>query len=90
MVFTEAQEKAIVFTPMATGSLSFIASGALIIMILFFSKVKLSAVCRRVIFGLCVYDIFFSLGHALGTYPVPVGQGLYSASGNIASCDFQG
>jgi hypothetical protein len=79
-MYTAAQTKAIVFIPVGTGCISFIASGALIVMILFFSKIKLSAACRRIVFGLCVYNIFLSLSSAASTAPVPVNQGLYGAS----------
>jgi|AntRauTorckE5430_2_1112549.scaffolds.fasta_scaffold00042_9 hypothetical protein len=89
-MYTTAQINAIVFIPIGTGFVSFVASGALIVMILFFSRIKLSAACRRIIFGLCVYDIFLSLSSTVSTAPIPVNQGLYGASGNIATCDAQG
>jgi len=90
MSYTSAQIMAIVFIPVGTGSISFVASASLIVTIIFFSRIKLSAACRRIIFGLCIYDILLSLSSAASTAPVPVNQGLYGASGNVATCDIQG
>ena len=89
MSYTEAQIKAIVVTPMCSGVTSFVASGTLIFMILR-SDLKLTVPSRRIFFGLCVYDCFQSLSAAFNTLPVPKGQGLPGAMGNIGSCDAQG
>ena len=89
-MFSPTEMKALVFVPMATGSLSFFGSSSMIVMILWFSRIKLSAVARRILLGLCVYDVFQSLASLATTFPVPPGQGLFGASGNVGTCDAQG
>lgn len=89
MRFTEAQTKALVIVPMMSGAVSLLGSGILIIMILV-SELKLGAPCRRIFFGLCVFDCVYSLGNAMSSLPVPKTEGIWGASGNLHSCEAQG
>jgi len=75
---------------MATGSLSFVGSSGLIIMILWFSRIKITAAVRRILLGLCAYDVIQSLASVATTFPIPEGQGFYGASGTVGTCDVQG
>jgi len=88
-MYTEAQLKVMVATPICSGLTSFAASGTLIIMILR-SELKLTVPARRIFFGLCVYDCLQSFSAAFATAPIPKGQGLWGAIGNVVSCDVQG
>jgi len=91
-MYNAAQIKALVFVPMATGSLSFVGSSGMIVMILWFSRIKLSAVARRILLGLCIFDVFQSLASLATTFPVPAGHGLFGSysSGTVGTCDVQG
>ena len=64
-MYSPNQEKALVFVPIATG-LSFFGSSGLIVMILWFSRIKLSAVARRILLGLCDQE---PLSQGLGLLP---------------------
>ncbi len=88
-MYSNAQLKAIIITPMVTGLLSAVASGMLVTTILK-SETKLSIPSRRILFGLCLYGFFLSFGCALSSLPIPKGQGLWGAMGNVQFCDFQG
>jgi len=87
--FTEAQSKSLVIVPVFSGLTSLLASGTLAVMILR-SELKLTVPWRRIFFGLCVYDCFQSLANAFSTLPIPKGQGMWGAIGNISSCEVQG
>jgi len=89
-MYSPTQIKALVFVPVATGSLSFFGSSGLIVMILWFSRIKLSAVARRILLGLCVYDVFQAFASLTTSFPVPPGQGVFGASGSVGTCDAQG
>ena len=89
-MYASAQINAVMYVPVGTGSMSFMASGALIVMILFFSRIKLSVACRRIVFGLCVYDVFFSLANAVASFAIPANQGFIKTSGTVGTCDVQG
>ncbi len=89
MKFTDAERKALVVAPMITGIVSTIASMTLIITILN-SAQKLQVPSRRILFGMCIYDVFYSIACALSTFPVPREVGIWGALGNITSCNFQG
>jgi hypothetical protein len=88
MSYTDAQFKIIVVAPMVTGSISFIASLTIIIMI-FRSTVKLSTIYRRIILGTSVFDLLQSLSQVLSTIAMEKGA-VWSAIGNHASCQFKG
>lgn len=88
--YSPTQIKAIVLAPMVSGSLSFIGSSGLLVMILWFSRIKLYAVVRRILFGMCVYDIFQSLASLASSFPVPPDRGVFGASGTVGTCDAQG
>ena len=59
-------------------------------MIVWFSRIKLTAAVRRILFGLCVYDVFQSLASIATIFPVPEGQGFIATSGTVGTCDVQG
>ena len=86
--FTRAQEISLAITPMATGTLSLLGSSIIVASILR-SSVKLRTVYRRIIFGICVFDIVSSLGNALSTVLMPVETGIWGAVGNDATCGLQ-
>ncbi len=88
-MYSPSQIKAILITPMLSGSVSAIASGTLITAILQ-SETKLSAPSKRILFGLCIHDCIMSIASALSSLPVPRELGLWGAMGNVHSCDFQG
>ncbi len=88
MTLAKAQLKSIVITPMLTGSISSVASLAIIISILR-SEVKLSNSYRRLVFGISVYDLIQSIGQAFSSVLMPSGT-FWLASGNDVSCKFQG
>jgi len=56
------------------------------------SHVGLSTPFHRLLFGLCFFDIISSIGNALSTSlsPKEVSYYVWNASGNMASCNFQG
>jgi len=89
MSYTEAELMFIVGTPTLSGLASFLGSVTLIITILR-SELKLTVPVRRIFFGVCIYNCFQSAAHAFSTFPIPKGQGLWGAIGNIGSCDAQG
>mmetsp|Transcript_11296 Transcript_11296/g.14165 ORF Transcript_11296/g.14165 Transcript_11296/m.14165 type:complete len:424 (+) Transcript_11296:204-1475(+) len=88
MEFNKAQVIALVLAPMVTGSVSFVASLTLIIMIRR-STVKLSTIYRRLIFGLIVSNLIFSIGQLTSSFPAHNGT-IWGAIGNDVSCDIQG
>jgi len=70
------------------GMLSLVGSSLLIFTILR-SKKKLSIPYRRIIFGICVFDVFQSLGSTTSTFLSP--KELHRLSiGNTTTCDIQG
>ncbi|GFH61821.1 hypothetical protein CTEN210_18297 [Chaetoceros tenuissimus] len=71
------------------GTLSFCASLGLIISILFYSKLKLTRVVRRILFGFCIYDCIYSVCAALSVAMLPKETSDY-ALGTLTSCDIQG
>ena len=88
-MYTINQQKALIFSPIITGVLSFISSGVLMISILRNKAGLLRKAVQRIIFGFCVYDIIMSFASSLTTFVAPKGQGLY-AVGTSATCDMQG
>lgn len=84
MTWTEAQQRAIFIAPIISGIISFIASLAIIVMILR-SKIKLSKPFRRIIFGMSVYDVIQSSTSSLSSITNPSGTA-YGAIGNDATC----
>lgn len=78
----------LMITPMITGSISFVSSLTIIVMILK-SNLKLTTVYRRLIFGISVFDLIQSLSQALSSVPMPAGSWV-GAMGNDVTCDLQG
>lgn len=88
-MYSPAQVKAIVIIPAVTGTLSAVASGSLIVMVLR-SQTGLKVPLRRIFFGLCIYDIIYSLANALSSLPIPKEDAwIWGATGNVQSCLFQ-
>jgi hypothetical protein len=88
MSLNKTQMKAFVVAPMVTGSMSFIASLTIIIMILR-SNVKLSTIYRRIIFGISVFDLLQSLSQIFSTVAMEQESGMWAAIGNTTSCEFK-
>lgn len=74
--------------PMMSGLVSFVASSTIIIMILR-STTKLTKAYRRIIFGMCIYDVLLSVCHLMSVFPCPRGTRLGSI-GNLRTCEVQG
>ena len=72
------------------GILSLVGSSLLIFTILR-SKKKLSVPYRRIIFGICVLDVFQSLGSTSSIFLSPKELHIHRLSiGNVTTCDIQG
>ena len=89
-MYSESQIKAIILTAIPTGFLSFLGSSIIIFLMLTKSELKLSVPSRRIFFGLCVYDCIYSVSTMFASFPIPRGQGLWGAVGNIETCEAQG
>lgn len=74
-----------------TGSISFIASSTVIYHILRSHK-GLSTTYHRLVFGLCISDIMFSLANAFSLFATPEEMKyiMPMASGNVVTCSLQG
>ena len=86
--YTLTQQKIIVIAPVITGSLSLISSLTIMAMMLK-SKKKLSSSYRRLIFGLSMADVVFSIGQVVSTLPMYHGT-VWGAMGNQKTCEAQG
>lgn len=87
MVLSLAQRTSFVYTRVISGSLSVIAS-AIILRKIFYRES--CTTYHRIIVGLSVVDILFSLSVAFATLPVPADTGAVGAHGNITTCTIQG
>lgn len=85
----KSQLIAVIVAPMATGSISMLASGTLIVTI-FRSNVKLSTIYRRILFAMSFLDVLQSFSQAASTLLMPPESGMWGAIGNSTSCDIQG
>mmetsp|Transcript_36598 Transcript_36598/g.53762 ORF Transcript_36598/g.53762 Transcript_36598/m.53762 type:complete len:141 (+) Transcript_36598:192-614(+) len=76
--------------PRFTGSLSLLGSSFLIYLFLVDHRNKLVKVKNRILFGLCIFDVFFSAAFIFSTAAIPEGTpGVYGAAGNTATCSLQ-
>mmetsp|Transcript_3601 Transcript_3601/g.5318 ORF Transcript_3601/g.5318 Transcript_3601/m.5318 type:complete len:433 (+) Transcript_3601:130-1428(+) len=89
MSLSEGQVIALAIAPMVTGCMSFLASSTILIMILR-SKVKLSTIYRRLIFGMSSFDVIQSLEQASSVIPLPEGWPVWGAMGNLTTCNMKG
>ena len=88
-VNSRAKLIALVVAPMVTGSISFVASLMIIIMICR-SKTKLSTVYRRLMTGISLFDLMQSGSQAFSTLPIPANSLIWGSMGNTTTCDLQG
>ena len=91
MSITPEQFKVVATIPMVTGSISVIGSAAIIFMI-FRSTEKLKTTYHRILFGMSLLDIIFSIGCLLSTIPFPSDTPLPWGMlyGNTTTCTIQG
>jgi hypothetical protein len=87
-LFTPSQDKVLALSSAISGSLSVIASSIIVFKITT-STDRLNSPYARILFGLCVSDIFVSLGNATSTFLSPSGTA-WNAVGNEATCTAQG
>jgi hypothetical protein len=85
---TPRQAMVLMIAPIITGTISAISSITLITMI-FRSNLKLSTIYRRLVTGMCVFDVIHSIGRLVSTVPMPAGSAV-AAVGNNISCNAQG
>lgn len=84
------QQITIAIAPKITGFISFVSSSVMIYMI-FRSDVKLATPFRRIIFGMCVIDLFQSFSAIVSTSMSPEDTpGIWGAMGNTTTCDISG
>ena len=88
-MFSPNEVKILAIAPMVTGPISLLSSGTLMYMMRK-SSLKLSTSSRRLFFVLCFYDCVYSTGNGLSTVTMPEETGIFLASGNDATCTFQG
>ena len=90
MGWTEQQSKILSIIPHVTGLFSFVGSSSIIIMILHDRYKKLCKPYYRLLFAMCIFDIFSSVALGLSTWPIPVGSaGVYAPLGNTQTCSAQ-
>ena len=90
MGWTEQQSKILSIIPHVTGLFSFVGSSSIIIMILHDRYKKLCKPYYRLLFAMCIFDIFASVALGLSTWPIPVGSaGVYAPLGNTQTCSAQ-
>ena len=91
MSYTDAQIKAMVITPKVTSALSIPGSAYIIYQsVLDFRRKKSGSAMQRALVGMSCVDILSSIGWFLSTWAAPESSGAYLASGNDATCRFQG
>lgn len=88
--FTQAQRQALWNIPRITGALSLIGSCLIIYMIFKSSQNKLNTVQNRLLLGISIVDLPFSLMFCLGTILMPSFLPVNGAYGNFHTCSFQG
>ena len=86
-----ADTKTFTVVQIVFSAISFLAS-IVILIIIIRSHEGLSTTLKRLIFGLCVSDVLSSSFQCLGTVPAPkeYEEVIWSARGNVASCEAQG
>ena len=89
MTYSKAQEISLAISPICAGCVSFTSSSTIATMILR-SKTKLTKPYRRIVFGMCLYDIIQSLGAMSSTFLSPEDSDRLWAFGNDSSCSAQG
>mmetsp|Transcript_25666 Transcript_25666/g.38407 ORF Transcript_25666/g.38407 Transcript_25666/m.38407 type:complete len:532 (-) Transcript_25666:2253-3848(-) len=82
------QSLVMMIAPMVAGLVSFTGSSTIVTMILR-SETKLSKPFRRIIFGMCIYDIFHSVATVSSAFPSEKGSKMW-ALGNTYTCGTQG
>ena len=87
---TLAQQRALALVPKFTASLSMTCSSFLIYEVWCDRRQKRSSAIQRVLVGMSVVDICASFGWLLSTWAVPASSGFALATGNQATCNFQG
>ncbi len=87
---SKTQTLVLYILPMISGSISFLGSGTIAVVILI-SPNRFKTPYRRIVFGLSVMDTIQSLGMIIGPFAIPQGtEGALWAIGNTYSCDVQG
>jgi hypothetical protein len=86
---SDSLEKVKATIPMISGSLSWIASSALILTILK-SRERLSVTFHRIMVAMSLSDLVSSFAISLGGLPTPVSSNMWLASGNEKTCEVQG
>jgi len=84
--------KAIFYIPCITGTLSIMGSSTIIYSILSDRERRLSRIYHRLLLGMSIFDIVFSVAKVASTMPIPKDTipNIYGASGNQATCNAQG
>lgn len=78
-------------TPKASSALSLPGSAYIIYQsIVDFRRKKTASAMQRALVGMSCVDFLSSIGWFLSTWAAPVSSGAYLASGNEATCRFQG
>ena len=83
------QEITLTVSPIVAGCVSFISSSTISTMILR-SNTKLTKPYRRIVFGMCLYDIVLSLSAMCSSFLSPKESGRVWAFGNDTTCATQG
>ena len=90
MEFSESQYFTIAILPMVSGSLSVLGSTAIAVIILRSNK-RLSTTYNRLVFGMSLMDVIYSIAFIGSTLPSPRGiEPLWKAIGNVHTCTLQG
>ena len=90
MGWTAEQSKILSIIPHVTGAFSFVGSSSIIIMILRDRRKKLVKPYYRLLFAMCIFDIFASIALGLSTWPIPAGTtGVWDPVGTIGTCSAQ-
>mmetsp|Transcript_36067 Transcript_36067/g.78963 ORF Transcript_36067/g.78963 Transcript_36067/m.78963 type:complete len:367 (-) Transcript_36067:72-1172(-) len=91
MSFSDTQIKAMAITPKVSSALSLPGSAYIIYQsIVDFRRKKTGSAMQRALVGMSCVDFLSSIGWFLSTWAAPVSSGAYLASGNEATCRFQG
>ena len=89
-MITKAKMISLTITSMMTSSMSILGSASIITMLLRSEK-KLGSTYRRLLFGMSIMDIIFSLSVVTGSFASPKGTPLvWSPVGNTTTCTLQG
>ena len=88
-------ERALVLVPVATGSISFFSSSAMIVLLLRDPRIRQSnPIKRHLLMSICVADLFISASYACSTFLAPRGEKSWddlaiSYRGTAATCRLQ-